>query len=78
MIAFLYVCVMIKIIGIGTGMAIFDKDFNFSFVNPFVIYENVNVNWFGAVLLTIGANLLFPVISVCYWFYKLCTVGRKD
>jgi hypothetical protein len=51
---------------------------NFSFVNPIVIYKNIPVNWFGVILLTIILNLLFPPISICYWFYKLVTVGRKD
>ena len=51
---------------------------NFSFVNPFVIYKNIPMNWFGVILLTIILNLLFPLVSICYWFYKLVTVGRKD
>ena len=50
---------------------------NFSFVNPFVIYENIKVNWFGAVLLTILANVCLPVCAIPYWIYKLSTVGRK-
>ena len=51
---------------------------NLSFVNPIVIYKNIKVNWFGAVLLTVIANLLFPTVSIPYWIYKICTVGRKD
>jgi len=49
---------------------------NFSFVNPMVIYDNIAVNWFGAWLLAIVFNILFPVIAIPYWIYKICTVGR--
>ena len=49
---------------------------NFSFVNPKVIYNNIKVNWFGAWLLAIVCNILFPVVSIPYWIYKICTIGR--
>lgn len=49
---------------------------NFSFVNPIVIYNNIRVNWFGAWLLAVVCNILFPVIAIPYWIYKLCTAGR--
>ena len=49
---------------------------NFSFVNPIVIYNNIKVNWFGAIVLTIIFNVLLPAISIPYWIYKLFTVGR--
>ena len=49
---------------------------NCSFVNPKVIYKNMNVNWFGAWLLAVVFNICFPIIAIPYWFYKLCTVGR--
>ena len=49
----------------------------FTFVNPKVIYKNLHVNWFGTMLLTIIFNILLPVISIPYWIYKLCTIGRK-
>lgn len=51
---------------------------NYYCLNPKDIwnkYENVNI--FGCVLLTIFLNLLVPTISIGYWFYKLCTVGRR-
>ena len=53
------------------------RDMNFSFVNPAVIYEYLDVNWFGAILIAVVLNALFPPISILYWLYKLCTVGRK-
>ena len=49
-----------------------------SFVNPVVIYKHIPVNWFGAILFSIVLHIVFPIIAVIYWFYKLITVGRKD
>lgn len=54
-----------------------DKGANFSFVNPKVIYKNMKVNWFGAIILTVIFNICLPAISIPYWIYKLFTVGRK-
>ena len=45
--------------------------------NPCYLYRNYRVNWFGAIMLAIFYNLLTPAVSICYWFYKLCTIGRK-
>lgn len=53
-----------------------DDGCNFSFVNPMVIYDNIMVNWFGAWLLAIVFNILLPTVSIPYWIYKICTVGR--
>jgi hypothetical protein len=49
---------------------------NFSFVNPKVIYNSIKVNWFGAYFLAVVLNIIFPVISILYWLYKVCTIGR--
>ena len=46
-------------------------------VNPVVIYNNVSVNWFGCIVLTILAHIAAGPWVIFYWFYKLCTVGRK-
>lgn len=46
-------------------------------LNPIYIYRNTNCNILGVILLTILINLLCPILSIIYWFYKLCTVGRK-
>ena len=51
--------------------------FNYNRLNPIYIYRNTRCNIFGTICLTILANLLCPVLSICYWVYKLCTVGRK-
>ena len=51
----------------------------FQWINPRYIYQTVQVNWFGCIILTILAHLAAgPIISIIYWFYKLCTVGRKN
>ena len=47
------------------------------FCNPKWIYNHTKTNWFGTIFLTILANLVFGPTALCYWFYKLCTVGRK-
>ena len=46
-------------------------------INPIVIYNNVPVNWFGCIVLTILAHIAAGPWVIFYWFYKLCTIGRK-
>ena len=46
-------------------------------INPIVIYNNVHVNWFGCIVLTILAHIVAGPWACLYWFYKLCTIGRK-
>ena len=46
-------------------------------LDPKDIYEWHRVNIFGCIVLTILFNLCMPVVSVGYWFYRLCTVGRE-
>ena len=48
------------------------------FVNPCFIYRKVKVNWFGASVLALIYTVLLPIPAIGYWFYKLCTFGRKD
>lgn len=46
--------------------------------NPYWVYKYYeSVNWFGAVMLSLIYTALCPIGAVCYWFYKLCTVGRR-
>ena len=47
------------------------------FLNPLFIYQHARVNWFGTLCLTLLWNLMCPGLSISYWFYKLCTCGRK-
>ncbi len=49
----------------------------FQFVNSKWIYQNYKVNKFGAIFLSIVFSLICPIGTVIYWFYKLCTVGRR-
>ena len=46
-------------------------------LNPLEVYKNYRVNYFGCFVVVLFFNLLCPLISISYWFYKLCTVGRK-
>ena len=46
--------------------------------NPYWCYRlSHSLNWFGAILVSLLYNALCPFGAVCYWFYKLCTVGRR-
>lgn len=47
------------------------------FMNPMFVYKYAHVNRFGAIVLSLFYSVLFPMGAVGYWFYKLCTVGRK-
>ena len=56
---------------------VLNKFNDFSFMNAIKIYRTYRVNYFGAALICIIYNLLCPIASIGYWFYKLCTFGRK-
>jgi len=45
-------------------------------LNPIWQYRTRKVNWVGAILLSMFWNLLCPIISIVYWLYKICTIGR--
>jgi hypothetical protein len=47
------------------------------FCNPKWIYNHTKTNWFGTICLAILTNVAFGPSALCYWFYKLCTVGRR-
>ena len=53
------------------------KEFLEEALNPIVIYKNNNVNLFGCVMLMLFGHCLLLFIAPVYWFYKLCTVGRR-
>lgn len=48
-----------------------------TFLQPNVIYHNTKLNYFGVGVVCLALNLFFLPIALCYWFYKLCTVGRR-
>lgn len=53
-------------------------DLDFNSFNPIRNYKEwISMNWFGVIFFTILLNVICPVYALCYWFYKLCTVGRK-
>ena len=41
------------------------------------VFDGSPVNYFGAGFLALLINLICPIASLGYWFYKLCTVGRR-
>ena len=46
--------------------------------NPYWAYKLYrNVNWFGAITISLFCTLLCPVGAIIYWFCELCTIGRK-
>ena len=49
----------------------------FEFLNPIIIYNTIKVNIFGTILITILLNTILAPYAICYWVYKVCTVGRK-
>ena len=78
MLGYLITAYVVLNIGVAFIIIVNCDKLNFSFVNPFVIYKNIKMNWFGTILLTIIFNIMFPLIAVLYWLYKLVTVGRKE
>ena len=47
-----------------------------NYLNPFIVYEEEKVNWFGAWLISIICNIILAWLAVFYWIYVLCTFGR--
>lgn len=51
---------------------------SFEYLNPLFLYDyHSNLNWFGVICLALLYNLICPLVTIAYWFYKLCTVGRR-
>jgi hypothetical protein len=75
-----YIPIMIFTNGVALILAVPTDayaDAGFAWLNPRFIYRHARVNWFGAIFLALIANAILPVIAIVYWFYKLCTIGRK-
>ena len=49
----------------------------FACFNHIWLYRNYKLNWAGAFLCALVLNLCCPIVTICYWTYKLCTVGRR-
>lgn len=45
--------------------------------DPIVKYENSDFNLFGVIVLTVILNTIFMPMAIVFWFYKLCTLGRR-
>lgn len=48
-----------------------------NFLQPNIIYHNTRLNYFGVGVACLALNLCNLPVALCYWFYKLCTVGRR-
>jgi len=46
------------------------------YTNFVVVYEEANVNWFGAIILALLYTAALPLLAIQYWIYWLFTVGR--
>lgn len=73
---FVWLIIVWSIFGLVLA-SIFINSEGFEYVNPIWIYKTFHVNYFGVAVCCTFFNLLNPIGSICYWFYKLCTVGRK-
>lgn len=71
--------IMYTIMVTFVNFIVIEDDIGWQWINPIVIYQSVSVNWFGCIILTILAHIAAgPIWASLYWFYKLCTVGRKQ
>lgn len=66
-----------RVVQRGAGASAMAMADGWEFVNPIHIHKYNKVNWFGTFIVALIYNALCPIGSVCYWFYKLCTIGRK-
>ena len=41
-------------------------------------YRRYKLNWFGAVIASIGGFIFAPIVYLCRIFSWLCRIGRKD
>ena len=46
--------------------------------DPIINYRRWRkINWFGVIMGTIFLHIIFPVLAIFYWGYRLVTTGRK-
>ena len=83
MIALQIIAVLIVALWIGsTGPLIgYSIDYGFESLedmfDPAVRYQSGEFNLFGVIVITVILNTVFAPMAILYWFYKLCTVGRR-
>lgn len=68
---------LIVAMAVNDGIGALGMANGWEFVNPVHVYKYNQVNWFGAVLVALIYNIICPIGSACYWFYKICTFGRR-
>lgn len=62
--------------GIALGMIGNWKEVYF---NPIKNYNKwTQFNWFGITIITLIINIVFLPYAICYWIYKLFTIGRRE
>ena len=50
----------------------------FEYLNPRWALENYYMlNLFGIIVVVLFLNVICPLATLGYWFYKLCTLGRR-
>ncbi len=74
--ALVFIIMLWSAVGFVLSMIAINSE-GLEYVNPVWIYKRYCVNYFGAAVLCILYNLISPIGSICYWIYKLCTVGRR-
>ena len=67
------------ILNVGAAMVVLDEGIDVlnDYFNPFYIYKSNRVNIFGCIMITIFYHLVLLPHASYFWFYKLCTVGRR-
>lgn len=66
-----------SLVGLSPSISLF-MTWGSDYLNPYFLHKKVSkLNLFGVICLAIAVNLLCPACTLCYWFYKLCTVGRQ-
>lgn len=71
---FILIYLIMNIVGFGAWIAS-DSPYEFDYdFNPFEIYHNSELNWFGVWLKVIFTHLLVPLVAIFYWLYKLLTL----
>ena len=67
------VLVITGLIGLFIG-GLVDTD-GAEFVNPIYLKKKFRINWFGASMLALIFNVIAVPWAICYWVYKICTIG---
>lgn len=51
--------------------------YGLEFCNPAWWYKNKRTNIFGSAFVASLVSITILPYAICYWIYKLCTVGRR-